>query len=117
RGRVLRGALLVLLGGFALLRPLSAASALLTLAGAALAFVGLRELFETALRAVPQDSTPDVPHAARRAGRRVAVVLGLAALLVAGIGWFGRPRPAPVAEASDACNGAVALCDRPLDQV
>jgi hypothetical protein len=117
RGRVLRGGLLVLLGGFALLRPLSAASALLTLAGAALAFVGLRELFETALRAVPEASTPDVTHAARRAGRRVAVVLGLAALLVAGIGWFGRPRPAPVAEASDACNGAPALCDRPLDQV
>jgi hypothetical protein len=117
RGRLARGVLLVLLGACALFWPLTVASALLVVAGAALGFAGLREVFEAALGALPQESTPGVSDAARRAGRRVAVVLGLAAVLVAGIGWFGRPRPAPVAAATDACNGAAALCDRTLDEV
>jgi hypothetical protein len=119
RARLLRGALMVGVGAFALLRPASAAALLLALVGGAVAFVGLREIFEVALRAVPEAEAdaPAAPQAARRAGLRVAVVLGLAAVFVAGIWWFGRPRPAPVSVVSDACNGAPELCARRLDEV
>jgi hypothetical protein len=47
----------------------------------------------------------------------VAVVLGLAAVLVAAIAWIGRPRPAPAPLVTDACNGAPELCGRRLDEV
>jgi hypothetical protein len=116
KGRLLRSALLVGAGAFALVWPASAASLLLALAGGALAFIGLREIFETALRAMPEPD-PAAPSTARRAGLRMGLVLGLAALLVAAIAWFGRP-PAPLpALISDACNGAPELCARRLDEV
>ena len=52
-----------------------------------------------------------------RPGFRVAVVVGLAVVLTGGIAWIGRPRPAPLSFASDACNGAPELCGRRLDEV
>jgi hypothetical protein len=41
----------------------------------------------------------------------------LAAVLVAGIVWFGRPRPEAALAVTDACNGAPELCARRLDEV
>jgi hypothetical protein len=117
RERLLRGALLIGVGAFALLRPGSAASALLVAGGGALAFVGLREIFDAAVRAVPE---PEVAAASttRRAGIRAGIVLGLAAVFVGSIAWFGRPEAAaPAAVLRDACNGAPELCSRRLDEV
>jgi hypothetical protein len=117
RDRLLRGALWLALGTFALLRPASAASLLVVLLGGLLAFLGLRELFEVVPRALAEAGPATPTQAARRTGFRAVVVLGLAALLVAGIAWFGRPRPAPALVALDACNGAPELCERRLDEV
>ena len=45
-------------------------------------------------------------------------MIGLAALLVAGIAWVGRPHAAPrLPHESNACNGAPELCARRLDEV
>jgi uncharacterized membrane protein HdeD (DUF308 family) len=117
RGRLVRGALLVAAGTFALVRPASAAALLMALFGGLLAFVGTREIFEMALRAIPSsdEATPSQP--ARGARLRAGLVLGLAAVLVAAIAWMGRPRPAPARLASDACNGAPEICGRRLDEV
>jgi hypothetical protein len=117
RERLLRGAAMVAVGGFAVLQPQTALSLLVMALGGLLAFVGLRHLFEIVPRAA-SDAAPAGPgEAARRAGYRVAAVLGLAAVLVAGIAWFGRPRPAPAPMVTDACNGAPELCGRRVDEV
>jgi hypothetical protein len=116
RGRFLRAAVLMLVGAFAFLRPASAASLLIIVFGGLLGFAGLREMFELLLRKLPEpEAAPS--GAARAAGVRAGVVVGLAAVLVAAIAWFGRPRPAPGPLVSDACNGAPELCGRRLDEV
>ena len=115
--RLLRGTMLVGAGAFGLLWPASAASVLIGLIGALVAFVGLREIFEIVSRAAPEPGPAASSDTAWRAGRRAGVVLGLAAVLVAAIAWIGRPRPAVAPLASDACNGAPELCSRRLDEV
>ena len=115
RDRVMRGVVLLAVGGFAVLRPAGAVTALVMALGALLALLGLRHLFEIVPRALPDADATSV-QAARRAGLRAGVVLGLAAALVAAIAWFGRPTHPPVA-VTDACNGAPELCGRRLDQV
>ena len=117
RDRLLRGAVLILVGGFAVLRPQAALTLLVVGLGGLLAFAGLRYLFEIVPRAESDDLPSGTGEAARRAGFRVAAVLGLAAVLVAAIAWLGRPRPAPAAVVTDACNGAAQLCGRRLDEV
>lgn len=117
RDRLLRGAVMITVGGFAVLRPQGAVSLLVMAVGGLLAFVGLRYLFEIVPRAASDAAPARAGEAARRAGLRVAAVLGLAAVLVAAIAWFGRPRPAPAPVVTDACNGAPELCGRRLDEV
>ena len=117
RDRLLRGAVLIAVGGFAILRPQSAIALLVMLVGGLLAFVGLRYLFEIVPRAAGDAAPAGAGDAARRAGFRVAAVLGLAAVLVAAIAWFGRPRSAPAPAFTDACNGAPELCGRRVDEV
>ncbi len=117
RERLLRGAVLVSAGAFALLRPATAASLLIALFGGLVAFAGLREIFELALQAVPASPDPATPSPALRGtGIRAALVLGLAAAFIAGIWWFGQPSKAAPLE-SNACNGAPELCGRRLDEV
>jgi hypothetical protein len=117
RDRLLRGGVLVLVGGFAVLRPQTALTLLVVGMGGLLAFVGLRYIFEIVPRAASDAGPAGAREAARRAGFRVAAVLGLAAVLVAAIAWFGRPRPAPGPLITDACNGAPELCGRRVDEV
>jgi hypothetical protein len=117
RGRLLRAAVLIAAGTFGLLRPAGAVSLLVVLAGGLLAFVGLREVFDLSLRAVPVPEQADPSQAVKRAGWRAGVVLGLAAVLVAAIAWFGRPRAVAGPLVTDACNGARELCARRLDEV
>ena len=115
RDRLLRGGVLVAAGASAILEPAGTALVIVTAAGALLAFVGLRQLFEIVPR-VPEDATRR-QGVARTAAFRVGAVLGLAAALAAAIAWLGRPRPAPPSVLTDACNGAPELCARRLDQV
>ncbi|HET7294350.1 MAG TPA: hypothetical protein VFM88_18140 [Vicinamibacteria bacterium] len=117
RGRLLRGALLVGLGAFALVRPATAASLVVALFGALVGFVGLREIFDLVLRALPETDAAQASSAGPRAGWRAAAVLALAALFAAGIAWFGRPRATRAPSAEEACNGARELCGRRLDQI
>jgi hypothetical protein len=117
RGRVLRGAVLIGVGAFALLWPENAAALAVAGLGGLAAFVGLGEMFELALRAAPRPEGAAPTHVARATRTRVAVVLGAAAVLVAGIAWFGRPRAAAPSAVTDACNGAPELCGRRLDEV
>jgi hypothetical protein len=116
RGRLLRGAVLVVAGAAGVLWPAAVTSATIALGGALLAFVGLREIFEIVLGALPDEAPDASTGVAGGAGLRAAVVLGLAALLVAAIAWLGRP-PAVIQKVSDACNGAPELCGRRLDEV
>src|SRR5262249_26520371 len=117
RGRILRGLVLVGAGAFALLRPATALSLAIVLGGGLVAFAGLRELFEVVLpAAIPADSD-SASESVRAAGLRAGIVLALAALLIAGIAWFGRPRAAVARVESGACNGAPELCGRRLDEV
>jgi hypothetical protein len=117
RGRILRGAMFVGAGAFALLRPASAGELLIVVLGGLLAFVGLREIFELALKALPESHAGAAAESAGSAGTRAALVLGLAAIFAAAIAWIGRPPSAVSHESSDACNGAPELCSRRLDQV
>ena len=117
RGRLLRGTLLAGAGAYGLLRPANAATGLVAVCGGLLAFVGLREIFDLALRALPPDGEALAAPSAGRIGWRAGVVLGLAALVAAGIYWFGRPRAVAPATVSDACNGSATLCERRLDAV
>jgi len=117
RVRLLRGAVLVGLGAFALVRPAAATSVLVALVGGLVAFVGLREVFELALRSLPGSDAAAPSAFVRGTARRAGVVVGLAAVFIAGIAWVGRPRDVRGPAASGACNGAPELCARRLDEV
>ena len=117
RARFLRAALLLGAGALGVARPAGAASFLVALASGLVAFVGLRQMFELALGALPDGEAAASTGTVRQAGFRVAVVVGLAFVLTGGIAWIGRPRPAPPSFVSDACNGAPELCGRRLDEV
>jgi hypothetical protein len=117
RLRLLRAAVLMIVGAFAFFRPAGVVSLLIVALGGLLFFAGLREFFELTLRAIPEPETAEPSRLGATARVRAAVVLGLAAVLVAVIAWVGRPGPAPGPLVSDACNGAPELCGRRLDEV
>jgi hypothetical protein len=130
QGEILRATLLTGFGLFAALRPAATLSGLTVVAGALLAFEGLRELFML----VP----PRVKEAARHAEEALAearekadgwegartwlhfAIVGLLTLglIAAAILFMRSPEALPGAPAlTDACNGDRALCDHRLDQV
>jgi hypothetical protein len=115
--RLLRAALLLGAGAFAVLWPARAVSVLAAAAGAILAFAGVRELFEIVIRAVPEPADPTPSRIAGRGGGRMLAVLALAGALVAAIAWVGRAPAAASRPPSNACNGALELCGRRLDEV
>jgi len=117
RARVVRGVVLLVVGALTVLRPTDAVSVVAVLVGGGLAFLGLRELFEIVLRAVPDSGAGAVSTPAPSARLRVAVVLTLAAAFVAVIALVGRPPAAAVRLETGACNGAPELCGRRVDQV
>jgi hypothetical protein len=117
RGRLLRGAILLASGGFALLRPADAVWLTTVLLGGAIASIGLREVFEIVLSAMPEPEGASLPSATSSALQRGAVVVTLAAAFVAAIALIGRPRAVAVRPATDACNGAAELCGHRLDEV
>ena len=118
RARLVRGLVLLVAGALAVAWPTGAVSVVVVLLGGGLAFVGLREIFEIALRAAPESGVPALSATATSARRkRIAVVLALAAAFVVAIAWIGRPPAAVVHLESGACNGAPELCARRVDEV
>jgi hypothetical protein len=116
RARLLRGLALLAAGVLAVVRPADAIATVIALVGGGLAFVGLREIFESVLRAAPEPDVVRAPAATPSGTRRGAAVLLVVAALVAGIVVVGRPAPAARRE-TGACNGAPELCGRAFDAV
>ena len=117
RARLIRGLALLLIGAVAVVRPADVVGVVIVLVGGGLAFVGLREIFESVLRAGPEPDAAGAAAGGARAPRRGAVVLLAAAVLVAAIFLIGRPGPAVARRDTGACNGAPELCGRALDAV
>ncbi len=126
KGEVGRAVLLTGLGLLAAFRPTATLQGLMVVAGALLAFEGLRELF-VLLPPRVQEATRQA-DAARGAvpkweNVRILVhyaVVGLIVVgLIGGAVFFMRsPQALPKTPAiTDACNGDRALCDRRLDEV
>ncbi|WP_332644683.1 hypothetical protein [Aeromicrobium sp.] len=119
--RAAHGAALLGVGGAAVLRPMTAAAAVLVFAGFMLAVQGLIEL-AGAMRRPDQVGAAFFPRLLARPELRTAAVAAAGFALVAGlVAWNARP-PAPAVAAigvtpSSQCNGHAELCDRRYNQV
>ena len=130
QGEIVRATLLTGLGFLAVLRPTASLRSLAVVAGALLAFEGLRELFmlvpprlQEATRQAEEALAEAREERSGWAGARIWVRHGLVGLLALGLiaaAIFFLRSPAALPETpavTDACNGDRALCDRRLDQV
>ena len=117
RARLVRGLVLLVAGALAALRPADAVAVVIVVVGGGLAFLGLREIFEIALRSGPGAVVAAPSTGGPSAKIRGAIVLVLAAGFVAAIVVLGRPPAAVARLESGACNGAPELCSRALDAV
>ncbi len=121
RTRAVRGAILVVVGTGAILRPALTVAVLAAVAGIGLVVAGLGEIV-AATGARPSPSTA-IPR--RRLRVSVAVCVGAVALVASTVAVGSLPVGTQVsaavsnqpAGASDACNGYVALCSRPYNDV
>ena len=117
----MRGAILVVVGTGAILRPALTVAVLAAVAGIGLVVAGLGEIV-AATGARPSPSTA-IPR--RRLRVSVAVCVGAVALVASTVAVGSLPVGTQVsaavsnqpAGASDACNGYVALCSRPYNDV
>jgi hypothetical protein len=126
-GEIVRAVALTGAGLFAALRPSTTLGGITVLAGALLAFEGLRELFllvPPRIRAATRDALAEAredledPHGAQTWLRALGVGLLVLALSVGAVFFMRSPVALPPAPAlTDACNGDRALCDRRLDEV
>ena len=130
QGEILRAIVLTGLGLLAAFRPTATLQGLMVIAGALLAFEGLRELFMLVpprLREAASHAEEALAEARKEVahgeGLRVLVrhaLVGLLAvgLIAAAIFFMRSPAALPETPAfTDACNGDRALCDRRLDEV
>jgi hypothetical protein len=126
-GEVARAVVLTGVGLLTALEPMAALRALAVIAGALLAFEGLRELFlvvpprlqeavEHAEAALAD--LPGPPGGARTVLHYALVGVLALALIGGGIYFLRSPAALPATPAfTDACNGDPSLCDRRLDEV
>jgi hypothetical protein len=115
RARAARGALVLALGVFVVLRPTLALRIVAVLGGFLLVYVGLGELLSAVAPAQPR-----VKGRPRIARRQLVAGTGLAAACAAAIGIaFALTGGASKAQArtATACNGYPQLCTRRLDEV
>ncbi len=122
---LLRGVVLLLVGGLISLAPNAALTIFAFLAGLLIFFIGLRELFSLLLRFLPhaevQKATEDLSAAEEGSlplGR--VLLVGAAAVVLVGAGVFFLTRTAETTAAPqtiEACNGYPELCDRRLNEV
>jgi hypothetical protein len=130
RGELVRAVLLLGFGLLGALRPAATLRSLMVLAGALLAFEGLRELFllvpprvqaaareaETALGEMREHVGEF--RGARTVARSLAVGALVLGLVATGIAFMGSREALPQAPAfTDACNGDRSLCGRRVDEV
>ncbi len=125
-GEVGRAVLLTGLGLLAAFRPTATLQGLMVIAGALLAFEGLRELFvllpprlqEAARQAEQPGGALPKWENVRVLVHYAAVGLIVAALVGGAVFFMRSPEALPRTPAvTDACNGDRALCDRRLDEV
>jgi len=126
-GEMGRASVLLALGLVAILRPAATLQALTVVAGALLAFEGLRQLFllvpprvhEAALRAGEGPDESRGGESGARTWLRAAIVGAVVLASIAGSIAFIQSRSAlpPIPVLTDACNGDRALCDRRLEEV
>jgi hypothetical protein len=115
-----RGVALTALGLLAVVAPRATLATLVVLAGLALAFVGLRELFAVVLHAAPAEARLGRAFAQSGEGWAVGgvLVVMLATAFAVVLAVTNRVRATDRAPTTiAACNGAAALCDRRLDEV
>jgi hypothetical protein len=122
--RALRAVTLVAAGIFVIVARDAVVSLAVTLLGVTLVYTGVNALLRLIYRpAVAQEAEAEVEDDARavaqgRRGRRIAAALTAGAVIVVTVAAFlstgGASTAAP---RTDACNGHVELCDRPLDEV
>jgi hypothetical protein len=130
KGELVRAALLLAFGLLAALRPAAMLQALMVLAGALLAFEGLRELFllvPPRVQAAARDAEAalvgarervDEWRGARTLARSAAVGALVLALVATAVAFMGSREALPKAPAfTDACNGDRSLCGRRVDEV
>jgi hypothetical protein len=127
RGEVARAVLLVALGLAAAFRPAATLQGLMVIAGALVAFEGLRELFMLVPPRRPRQAEgADAAlrtkagglHGARILVRHTAIGLLVVGLLGGAVFFMRSPEALPpVPAVTDACNGDPALCGRRLDAV
>jgi len=114
-----RGAVLIGAGLLIVLYPGQMLLAAAYLAGGALLFLGLNEVFRLILGSIPPDAGREVTASiSRRPGR--AIVVGLIVVLLVAAGAFilnRRSEEVDMPRTIGACNGSSELCDRRLDDV
>jgi len=129
-GELLRAALLIGFGLLAALRPAVTLQTLMVVAGALVAFEGLRELFMLVpprVQKVARQAEAAVGEArdkledwqgARTLGRYALVGAITLALIGTGVAFMGSREALPPAPAyTDTCNGDRSLCGKSVDQV
>jgi len=129
-GEILRASLLTGLGLLAAFRPTASLQGLMVIAGALLAFEGLRELFMLVPPRLPEAAshaegtlvgareTVEHGEGVRMLVRHALVGLLAVGLIAGAIQFLRSPEALPETPAfTDACNGDRALCDRRLDEV
>lgn len=119
---ILRGLLLIVGGVVVAFHPAQSMVVLVAIIGGVLFFIGVQELFTTAVRLTPHvDHALAAPEKKERAALPPGVLAGAMVLVIAGAGvfWLTHPGDEKVAASAsiDACNGHPELCDRRLDRV
>ena len=116
--QLLRVAILLALGILAMTSPTEAIAVVVVLAGAALAFIALGELFTLILGWLPAEEEVEAALARRSHGwGRILAVALIAIAIGMGVILLSQRHHQPRATHADVCNGAPELCDRPLDRV
>jgi hypothetical protein len=119
---MVRGLLLIVGGILIAFHPGQVLVVLAALVGGVLFFVGIQELFTTAVRLTPRvERALGALEKKERAPVAPGVVVGALVLLIAGAGVFWLTHQgddtAEASSAIDACNGHPELCDRRLNEV
>jgi hypothetical protein len=117
-----RGLVLVTIGLLTLQWPLPVLSVIALMAGGAITFLGLREVFVALIRSVPVLEAQATGAGAPRPGWNPALVVAAGAVVIGAVTatafWMMRtPDTLPAASAITACNGYPELCERRLDEV
>jgi hypothetical protein len=117
--RLARASALVVAGILLIAHPQLALQVIATVIGVYIVYKGIESALRLVARPPEQEVAAEEEPRPRRGPSRRAAVVGLAALVVAGtvtafVAGGGVEAPAqPITR----CNGHVALCDRPLDEV